>query len=233
MKKMVLLINTTFALFAAEPDYAAWDALLRRHVYSGVRDGIRTHLVRYKDLARDPDWPRARKSITEFDPKNLKGRSERIAFWINAYNIAAIAKVLEQYPTASITARGDRVWQEPALTIAGQSYSLDAIEHKILRPMLEPRIHFAIVCASLSCPDLRREAYRAQKLERQLSEQTKSFLANTSKGLRHENGVIYHSAIFSWFAQDFGPLEQFFARYGYPTPAGEYREMPYNWSLNE
>lgn len=219
---------------AAEPDYTAWNTLLKKYVRGGVREGIKTNLVRYGALARDPLWPAAQASVTDFDPAKLSGKRELLAFWINAYNIAAIRKVLEIYPTTGITARGDAVWKARAIRIAGKDYSLDDIEHRKLRVLGDARIHFAIVCASLSCPDLRTEAYTAAQLESQLTLQTRTFISNTTKGVRIEPEAVYISAIFNWFAQDFGDVPKFIARYGAKLPEGlVQKELPYNWKLNE
>lgn len=222
------------ALSAAEPDYSAWDKLLKKYIRNGTKENIRTTLVNYAALAKDPLWPRAQESFTTFAPEKLASKKEKLAFWINAYNLAAIRKVLEFYPTSSITARGDKVWKEVAITIAGKDYSLDDIEHQVLRPLREPRIHFAIVCASLSCPDLLRTAYSARMLEKQLDTQTKAFLANPTKGARLEGNILYLSAIFTWFAPDFGDLHTFLERYGMQAKQElQRKELPYNWSLNE
>lgn len=221
-------------LSAAEPEYSAWNALLKKYVRSGERAGIKAHLVDYAALGRDPDWRKALGAIENFDVSKLAGKREKMAFWINAYNIAAVAKVLALQPTTSITAKGDGVWKAPAITVAGGTYSLDTIEHNLLRPMGDARIHFAIVCASLSCPDLRREAYTAAQLEAQLQQQTRSFLTNSTKGMRIEAGTVMLSPLFSWFAVDFDDLEKFLGRYGLRVPAGAKRaEIPYNWSLNQ
>lgn len=235
MKKLVgSLFFLVTALGATEPDYRAWDALLKKYVHTGTRDGIRTHLINYAALAKDPLWWRAQENFATFAPEKLTSKQEKIAFWINAYNLAAIRKVLEVYPTPSITARGEQVWKEVAISIAGKGYSLDDIEHKILRPAGEARIHFAIVCASLSCPDLLAGAYTARALEKQLDTQTRAFLANPTKGVRLEDNAIYLSAIFTWFAQDFGDISNFLARHGILVKKELPRkELPYNWRLNE
>jgi hypothetical protein len=218
---------------AQEPNYADLDAVLKRHVQAGSKAGIKANLVNYKAIAGDPAWAAAKKSITDFNPSLLKGRNEKLAFYINAYNVAAISKVLEQYPVASIRAKGDGVWKEPAMTIYGKTYSLDTIENSILRPMKEPRIHFAIVCASLSCPDLRRQAYTGKKVQSQLHSQTASFLGNKSKGIRIEGKTVHETSIFKWFSADFGNVEAFQKRYVKTLPAGAtHAEIPYNWSLN-
>lgn len=222
------------ALSATEPDYSALNRVLGKHVKAGSRSGISAHLVNYKQLAKDADFSAAVKSISEFDTTQLKTRSEKLAFYINAYNITAIRKVLEKYPTTSIRDTGDAVWKQNAINLAGKAYSLDQIEHQVLRPMGDARMHFAIVCASLSCPDLRREAYSAAKLNAQLDDQTRRFLSNTAKGLRVEGNRVFQSAIFSWFKDDFKDVAKFQGRYVKNLPHHAERiELPYDWKLNE
>lgn len=239
MKRISLVLLSTLALsvslaYSAEPDYSALNALLAKHVRSGTKQGISATLVNYRALKSDPQYPAALQSITDFDIQKLASKREKMAFYINAYNIGAIKKVLEKYPTTSIRVAGDGVWKEPALTISGKPLSLDAIENDILRKMGDARIHFAIVCASLSCPDLRREAYTAAKLEQQLQSQTKLFLANPAKGIRVESGRVHQSAIFNWFAADFKDVGAFQRRYRADLPKdAERAEIPYNWQLNE
>lgn len=221
-------------LKAEEPDYSAFNRVLKRHVRAGKKTGIHAHLINYRALKGDADFTAALQTISAFDTAKLKTRAEKMAFYINAYNIAAIAKVLEKYPLASIRASGDGVWKETAIALAGKPYSLDGIENQVLRPMRDARIHFAIVCASLSCPDLHTEAYTAAKLQAQLEAQTRAFLANESKGLRIEGNRILQSEIFVWFKEDFGEVAAFQARYRKGLPAsGERLQILYNWQLNE
>lgn len=230
----VCCLLTFSALAATEPDYSALNRLLAKHVKAGARAGISAHLVNYRQLAKDADFTAAVKAISEFDTTLLKTRSEKLAFYINAYNIAAIRKVLEKYPSGSIREAGDGVWKQDAITLAGKAISLDAIEHKILRPLGDARMHFAIVCASLSCPDLRREAYTAAKLSAQLEDQTRRFLGNPTKGLRVEGNRVFQSAIFSWFKDDFKDVARFQGRYMKNLPAQADRiDLPYDWKLNE
>ena len=119
--------------------------------------------------------------------------------------------------------------------LAGMDYTLDYIEHKILRPMGDARVHFAINCASVSCPDLRTESYRSGKLGSQLNEQTILTFDNPNKGLHTENGTLYVSRVFDWFAADFndGDVKGWLRPY---VPADEnapLRYLDYDWSLNK
>jgi len=235
MKKTIPLFAffSLLSLNAAEPDYAAWNTALKSHVKPGAREGISAHMIDYKAMGKDANFAQAVRTMEEFDISRLKTSREKMAFYINAYNIAAIRKVLAMYPTQGITAKGDGVWKEAAITLGGKALSLDTIENQFLRPLGDARIHFAIVCASLSCPDLRREAYRAAKLENQLEDQTRSFLKNETKGLRVEAGRTGQSQIFEWFAADFKDVAAFQKKYrpGLPENATRYA-IPYNWSLN-
>ena len=151
----------------------------------------------------------------------------------------ALKMVIEHYPLGSIKDIGsffNPVWDRPAGKINGKTVSLGDIEHKILRPMGEPRIHLAIVCASVSCPDLRNEPYTAASLNTQLDEQARSFLNNENKGLRVSKKNIQISKIFNWFEEDFkqtGGVEAFIRRYR-PNLADLSIDanIPYDWSLN-
>lgn len=149
-------------------------------------------------------------SLSRMDPHRLSDTSYRIAFWINAYNAATVRGILREYPTTSIqnhVARvsGYNIWRDLRLIVGDTHYSLGEIEHAILRPMNEPRIHFAIVCASRGCPRLLNEAYTAENLEQQLQENTLAFFADPAKcSADAENHELQLSPILSWYATDFG-----------------------------
>ena len=129
--------------------------------------------------------------------------------------------------------------------IAGKMRTLNEIEHEILRKMDEPRIHVAIVCASVSCPDLRSEAYTVDKLDSQLDDQLRLFLVNTEKGLRVDTkkGRIYLSSIFKWFKEDFeskGGVRKYLAPYAPESTKAALKNnklsvyyLDYDWDLNE
>ena len=133
-----------------------------------------------------PDWKRLIGQIEAARPSKLD-RDERIAFWINAYNVLTIDLVLHHYPVDSIKDIGSffsPVWKKPVAEIEGQSVSLGRIEHEILRPMHEPRIHAAIVCASTSCPSLARTPFRPDHLDSDLTAAMQSWLSSPTKGIR-------------------------------------------------
>ena len=170
---------------AAAFDLELYQRLLREHTRE-VSDaaGVR---VDYAALRRSEDWRRLVASLSASDPAQLAERSQRLAFWIDAYNVLAIELVVRNQPRESIRDIGtlfSPVWKREAGRIAGRPYSLDEIEHAILRPLGEPRIHAAIVCASVSCPSLAREPYRAETLDAQLDASLRRFLADPRKGSR-------------------------------------------------
>lgn len=169
--------------------------------------------------------------------------NESKAYWINAYNAFTLRLILDHYPTESIKdiKSGipfiNSVWDIGFIKIEGKSYSLNDIEHRILRPNFkDPRIHFAINCASVSCPVLRREAYEATSLEFQLNEQARLFINDPSRN-QIEAGNVKISRIFKWFEGDFtrdSDLLTFINQYSHlkiPKEATlEY--LPYDWRLN-
>lgn len=220
-------------------DWSAYDALLAAHVTAGERNGIDHHRVDYQAVRQDPRYAQALALIANFPIAQLTERNARLAFYINAYNLYAIKMVIDHLPLESIRDVGSLfspVWGKEAGIIGGKPVSLDEIEHEILRPMGEPRVHFAIVCASLSCPNLRTEAFTAEKLEQQLEDQTRSFLQDSSKGMALEGNRVRVSQIFDWFDEDFeaaGGVESFLRRYrDLPASSRLRPDLPYDWSLN-
>jgi len=170
----------------------------------------------------------------------LKKHIKKLAFYINTYNILALKMMIDHWPQKSIKDIGgffNPVWGKEAGMVAGKVVSLDDVENKIIRPMGEPRIHLAIVCASVSCPDLRSEPYTAAKLEVQLDEQVNTFLANNKKGLLVERNELIVSKIFKWFAKDFkhvGGVDSFIRQYRPDLDKAIKIEdyLDYDWSVN-
>ncbi len=225
---------------------ALWDEIVRAYVRAGHIDGIRLNVVDYQSIAADERWPCLLKALEEaVEPE---GREEKLAFWINAYNIMAVHVILQNYPVDSIRDIGNifrRVWHREAGVVAGEMRTLDEIEHRIIRPIGEARIHAAVVCAAVSCPPLRMEAYRAERLDEQLDEQMREWLANEKTGVRAERdgSRLVVSSIFRWFTEDFeqdsGSLRAFLDKYmpedvraSVPADA-RIRYLDYDWSLND
>lgn len=255
MRGIALLVGVCLAMsLVARPAAAADDTpyarLLAKHLRPGTVDGVRSMLVDYRALAADPDYQAALRNLASADPEALATDAERFAFWVNAYNLLAIETVVDRYPIASIKDAGSflfPVWKRKVGTVGGRAMSLDEIEHGILRKRFrEPRVHFAIVCASLSCPDLRAEPYVAERLDAQLAEQTSAFLGNPTKGLvPGEDGRSARvSSIFRWFADDFadaGGVAAFVRAHAPSAVAARIAGLDdagltyldYDWSLND
>jgi hypothetical protein len=233
------------------PDTGAhklFDALLHEFVHDGVVD--------YTGLSRQrPRLKSYLETLAVVDPGSLD-RNALIAFWVNAYNAFTIELILENLGRIDSIKdiSSSKRWDAKRWLVSGRKYSLDEIEHKIMRPMGEPRIHFALVCASFSCPDLRPEAYLPQTLDKQLTDAARHFLANNKKGLRTrmekgffggDDPTLYLSSIFDWFEGDFekngGDVLSFVRQYA-PKKAvafiDQHRDdldidnFDYDWSLN-
>ena len=226
--------------------HAAWTAILRRFVqggqvdYAGLARRGQSHLSRYLQ---------ALASVCP-DEYARWTRDEHLAFWINAYNAYTVRLILDHYPLSSIRSIGilpGAAFRARfiSMQLMDRMLSLDDIEHEILRKeFMEPRIHFAIVCASRSCPALRSEAYRAADLDRQLDDQARLFVRDPSKNRFDAAARVLHlSSIFTWFHEDFeraaGTLVGYVARYADEPTAAGIREpgvrvefLEYDWSLN-
>jgi hypothetical protein len=238
MIRLLFFWTLTATSLAAEPDWATYDELLQSHLLTAEKDGLRLNLVNYASIATDPDFYSIVNRIIQFDVEQLGSDEEKLAFYINAYNVLTIKLILDNWPVDSIRDIGSFFkgpWDVVVLENADGQLTLDDIEHNIIRKLNEPRIHFAVNCASISCPDLRQEAYRADRLDEQLDEQTRLFL-NNERGLLLEGDRLRLSKIFDWYGEDFdayGNLENFIKLY---RPELEYNDLrtnlPYNWNLN-
>jgi hypothetical protein len=246
----LVLLAVVAAAATARADDGAYARLLAHHVRPGTIDGIRLAVVDYAALRADADYARALAGLAEAEPERLATEPGRLAFWVNAYNLLAIKAVVDRYPLGSLKDGGNLlwpIWKRKVGVAARRERTLDEIEHEILRAQFrEPRVHFALVCASLSCPDLRREPYDAARLESQLAGATREFLANTTKGVQPGAGgrSARVSSIFKWFAGDFGGAEgvvRFVQSAADPALAarlaplgpGGLAYLPYDWSLND
>ena len=228
-------------------DFNAWDGLLKKHVGLTTIDGVRLAGVDYPAIKKDPEYAKLIADLKSFAPATLKTSKEKMSFWINVYNIMAVKMVVDHYPVDSIKDAGslfESVWKKDVGVVGGKTVTLNEIEHEILRKMGDPRIHVAIVCASVSCPDLRSEAYTADKLDTQLDDQFKKFLANRGKGLQVNRGgkEITISKIFDWFEEDFEPkggVLSVLSRYAPEKDRSFLKQksldvdyLDYNWDLN-
>jgi hypothetical protein len=229
-------------------DHASWDRFLKQYVVTADPSGI--YRVRYL-------------AVTPEDRKSLKGyleamravtvssynRAEQRAYWINLYNAATVDLVLSRFPVASIRdinispgllARGP--WGAKLLTIERERISLDDIEHRILRPIWKDnRIHYALNCASLGCPNLQAEAYTGDNTEALLERGAREFI-NHPRGLAIQKGRLQVSSIYVWFQEDFGGdaegLMEHWQEYANPRLADALAKYSgglahdYDWRLN-
>ena len=228
-------------------DHSTFDDLLRAHV---TEEG----LVDYDAFGRSPEFGEYLQSLAEARPEDLP-QAERLAFWINAYNAYTIELINRHQERESIRninktlgfISGKGPWKERMAEVGGRTWTLDEMEHEIIRKEFqEPRIHFAVVCAALGCPPLRAEAYTGQELDRQLDGQTRAFLLESpAKNRVHPaSGTVFLSPIFDWYREDFPAgrrgLGAYLAEF-FPTgPARALLEggrfdvefTDYDWSLN-
>lgn len=229
-------------------DHSVWNGLLNKYVDD---DGM-VNYAAWKASASDTNaLKQYLAALGRGDPAAATTKAGKLAFWINAYNALTVHGILQVYPTSSIrnhTAKliGYNIWKDLPLPVAGTEYSLDDIEHKILRKLGEPRIHFAIVCASIGCPRLRNEAFRPQAVESQLADNARDFFSRkTNLQVDIPQREVHVSSILDWFGEDFGPTPQkALARLAEYVPddagrrmieAGGFavRYLEYDWNLNE
>ena len=167
-------------------------------------------------------------------PENHWNKNEIMSYWINTYNALTIKLILNNYPTNSIR-NLKNPWSIKVINFDSKAYSLDEIEHDILRKMGDPRIHFAINCASISCPNLSNTAYFSYKINDQLDNATNIFLNDLNKNEITKNEIRI-SKIFLWFKKDFGGnknLINFINKYSLiKTENPKVKYLPYDWNLN-
>jgi len=193
-------------------DHSRWQGLLDRHLRAAP-DGVNRFAYDAVPTADREALALYIASLQETAIDSLN-RNEQKAYWINLYNALTVKVILDHLPVKSILdirispglfASGP--WGKKLASVAGEALSLDDIEHRILRPIWrDPRVHYAVNCASIGCPNLARTAYTAANTERLLDEQARAFV-NHPRGARFENGKLVVSSIYDWFASDFGPNE--------------------------
>ncbi|HEX9638630.1 MAG TPA: DUF547 domain-containing protein [Acidobacteriota bacterium] len=249
----LLAVGLGHATFASAPaaaqsrvDHSAYDQLLERYVdqrglvdYRGWKARDSAALKRYLE------------ALSRVDPERLADRKEKLAYWINLYNALTIDAMLHFYPLQSIKDKvshlfGYNVWDDYKIAVGGRELSLNQIEHQILRKMDEPRIHFALVCAAMSCPRLLNEAYTGAELERQLERNSRHFFgAPDHLRVDRASKSVWLSPILDWYGEDFGPDDASLLEWvaGYAPEAArdflrqngdlEIRYLDYDWNLNQ
>ena len=184
---------------AFDHTHGLWTQVLQKYVKNGRFD--------YKGLKSDEStFAKYQKQLTSVTLAELSewSREQKLAYWINAYNAYTIRSIIDHYPVKSIK-KIPGVWKKLKFHAGGEKITLDDIEHKKLRAELkEPRIHFAINCASIGCPVISDEAYRANDLEAQLEKSVNAMLTNTSQfRLDRKKKRIHLSKVLDWFRDDF------------------------------
>lgn len=185
-------------------DHGAFDAWLGRYV---VRRSDNLTLVRYGAVtpADRAALSRYVDTLEAFGPSRLK-RREQLAYWVNLYNAATLELVLAHYPVASIR-DVQAPWDQKLLTIEGEAVSLNDIEHRILRPIFkDARLHYALNCASIGCPNLQERAFRGATVQGRLDALARGYLIHP-RGLAIEGGKLVVSSLFHWYGADFGASE--------------------------
>lgn len=221
---------------AALPNVDDLDGVLMRNVRNGVVD--------YDGIRADPAFNRFVTALAGTTPSDLATRETQLAFLVNAYNALAIRGILDGYSPSSRFGRYV-YFKRRKYDLLGSQTTLEGLEHGQILPLGEPRVHFAIVCASISCPRLASRAYTAPDLEAQLEKAARSF-ANDGARNRYDVGrkIAFLSSIFDWYEADFaraaGSVQKYLARYvSDPAAAAllasdgfDVRYMDYDWDLN-
>jgi hypothetical protein len=249
------------AALAFDQNHAAWDALLQRHVV--VAQNGSSSRVDYAGFHADQGALQAYldglSAVTQTEYRGWT-REQQLAFLINAYNAFTIKLVLTRYPgLKSIKDLGSFLkspWKKEFFMLLGAERSLDDVEHGLIRApgaFDEPRIHFAVNCASIGCPMLRDKAYVAERLDSQLEDSVRRFLGDRSRNrFDPASGALEVSRIFDWYKADFekgnrgiSSVPQFLARYAdlladraaaralVRDGQAQVRYLDYDWTLND
>jgi hypothetical protein len=233
-------------------DHGAWGAFLERYLVEGD-DGV--NRVAYAEVtAADRAALNAYLAGLAAVPVSAQNRAEQMAYWINLYNALTLQVVLDHYPVDSIRDinispglfsglfnRGP--WGKKLIEVEGEALSLDDIEHRILRPIwADPRVHYAVNCASIGCPDLQPEPYRGATIDAQLDAAARDYV-NDPRGVAVTDGELIVSSIYEWFKADFGGDDrgviEHLQRYAAPALAASLERFPaidddrYDWRLND
>lgn len=233
MKKIILLI-AFFWVFQLAAQTSIYNNLLQKHVSnSGVVD--------YKSFKKDEEKLATYISyLQETTPQESWSNNKQKAFWINAYNAYTLQLILENYPLNSImdiNKNGKTAWKIPFAKVGGETYTLDYIEHEILRKKLfDPRIHVGVNCASISCPKLANTAFTENNIDATLENLMKAFVNDNTRNKIAKN-TIEISSLFDWFTEDFTKNSSLIA---YLNTYSETKinsdatisYLKYDWSLN-
>lgn len=228
-------------------NHDAWDYLLNKYV-SADADGL-NRFAYPAVTAADRKLLADQVDYLESVPVSRYNRNEQFAFWANLYNAVTVRTILDNYPVESIRDINDGFlspgpWNRKLTTVEGVELSLNDIENRILRPIWQdPRVHYAVNCASVGCPNLRKKAFTANGLDRTLDNAASAYI-NSPRGVRiRDDGTLVVSSIYIWFQGDFGKgkddVLSHLRRYAGPslkprlTSTSVLRRYDYDWALNE
>jgi hypothetical protein len=231
-----------------EMDHTAWDRILEQHLRADD-DGV--HRFDYAGLKRNGLGPlEAYLAQLGATPVSQLDRDRQLAFWINLYNALTVHTVAEAYPVRSIRDidispgfLADGPWDKELIRVEGEPLSLNDIEHRIIRPLWgDPRVHYALNCASLGCPNLALTAFRSADLEAMLEAGARTFV-NSDRGVWWRGDEVAVSSIYAWFQDDFGGddagILAHLGQYAEPGLAARLaavqriRHHDYDWDLND
>ena len=235
MKKIGLLFILIITFSQGYAQTSIFNNLLQKHV---TKNGI----VDYKSFKNDEAKLDTYISYLEkTSPANSWSDNKQKAFWINAYNAYTIKLILENYPLKSvmkIKQKGKNAWKIPFAKVGEKTYTLDHIEHKILRKKLfDPKIHVGVNCASGSCPKLGNKAFTEENVNSELEKLMKSFINDNIRNKFRNSNLIYISEIFNWFKDDFtkkGTIIDYINKYSDKkiNANATINFLPYDWNLN-
>lgn len=239
--RIACVVSSAAVAAPFDPGHPLWDATLKRHV--------RADRVDYAALKAEPgplNAYLAQVSAVASEEFSRWSEPDRIAFLSNAYNAYTVRLIIDHYPVKSIREIGSLLkgpWEQRVVQLFGENRTLDDLEHKILRAEYpEPRIHFALVCAAKGCPPLRAEAYVGARLETQLNDQARAFLADSSKNrVEVATKTVFLSPIFKWYQVDFdrhagsvlAALKPHWPELPATTDGFRIRYTEYDWTLND
>ena len=234
MKNIFIVLIAIFTLSQGNAQTSIYNDLLQKHV---TKDGI----VDYKSFKADEAKLDTYISYLEkTTPASSWSENKQKAFWINTYNAYTIKLILENYPLKSIMdikQDGKTAWKIPFAKVGGKTYTLDYIEHEILRKNLfDPRIHVGVNCASISCPKLGNIAFTEENIDANLEKLMKTFINDSSRN-KITNNKVQISSIFDWFKEDFtknGSVIDYLNKYSNTeiNSNAAISYLKYDWSLN-
>ncbi|TAE28628.1 MAG: DUF547 domain-containing protein [Cytophagales bacterium] len=236
-----LISSLTLASAPLNVDHSGFDRLLKKYVND-------KGMVNYKGFKKDEkEFDAYLDLLSKNPPTDQWSKNDQVAFWINAYNAYTIRLILDHYPVKSIKDIGSKIkipfvttpWAKKFIKMGGETISLDNIEHGTLRKKFtEPRIHFALVCAAVSCPKLRNEAFVGNRLDAQLNDQGVDFMNDPTKNVVGADKAKL-SKILDWYGDDFekngNTLEAWINKYVKVKMTDDTKRsyFDYNWALNE